>query len=152
MLPCFPSLTLETLKTVLKINLMTLCTLTTFLCNPITNFYVFVIDGCMSDLEAYLKVSKVIFTVSIFIFPFGNSVINPPDPRIVGNYQPEWKMTLSIWPKRSNTRSQSSLPADHRQEGLLLGIKVQQTSYTEWHFFTECIKYWWIISNSSHTI
>ena len=69
-LPCFPSLTLETLKTVLKINLMTLCTLTTFLCNPITNFYVFVIDGCMSDLETYLKVSKVIFTVSIFIFPF----------------------------------------------------------------------------------
>ena len=68
---CFPPLSLESLKTILKINLMTLFTVTMLLSNHVVGFYVIYIDGCTSENVNLPIGSKVVLVVLILIiFPF----------------------------------------------------------------------------------
>ena len=67
---CFPALSLETLKKILKFNLITTCTVTMLLSNHIVTFYIILTGSCMSELDTVIVVSKVLKFTSVIIFPF----------------------------------------------------------------------------------
>ena len=67
---CFPALSLETLKTILKFNLMTMCTVTMLLSGNIVSLYIILTNSCISDLGTTLLMSKVLQVVSVSLFPF----------------------------------------------------------------------------------